>query len=137
MRLFDSLSEDDRAVSPVIGVVLMIAVVVILAAVVGAFATGIFGGQTTAPQASFSLDSGTVTMESGESIPNSELTVEGAGTGAFDNDPVTAGSVADGASDTNGDGEITVTWNSADGGDSAVLASFDAPSGGGGGGGGG
>ncbi|PSP69110.1 type IV pilin [Halobacteriales archaeon QH_9_66_26] len=124
MRLFDSLSEDDRAVSPVIGVVLMIAVVVILAAVVGAFATGVFGGQTDAPQAAFSYNDGTVTMDSGENIPNSQLEVEGSG--SFDGDPVTAGDSASPVSDTDGDGDIEVTWNSSDGGNSAVLGRFDA-----------
>lgn len=48
---------DDRAVSPVIGVVLVVAVTVILASTVGAFAFGytdITGG--TAPQADFTFD---------------------------------------------------------------------------------
>ena len=118
----NELRSDSRGVSPVIGVVLMIAVVVILAAVVGAFATGVFGGQTDAPQAAFSYDDGTVTMESGENIPADQLNVEG--TESF-SDTVTAGdSVA--ASDTDGDGQIDVTWNSSSGSNSAVLASFDA-----------
>jgi|AntDeeMetagen681_2_1112603.scaffolds.fasta_scaffold06711_2 flagellin-like protein len=125
----NELRSDSRGVSPVIGVVLMIAVVVILAAVVGAFATGIFGNQQQSPQAAFSLDDGTVTMDSGDSIPGDQLTVEGAGASAFDNDPVTAGSVATGATDGNTDGQITVTWTSADGGQSAVLASFDVSTG--------
>lgn len=127
----NELRSDSRAVSPVIGVVLMIAVVVILAAVVGAFATGVFGNQQDAPQAAFSYDDGTVTMDSGESIPNSQIEVEG---GSFTADPVTSGSSTE-ASDENGDGQITVTWSSSDGGNSATLASFDVGDGGGGGGG--
>jgi len=53
-NLFDS---DDRAVSPVIGVILMVAITVILAAVIGTFVLGL-GDQLgdSAPQASFSTD---------------------------------------------------------------------------------
>ncbi len=51
------LFEDDDAVSPVIGVILMVAITVILAAVIGTFVLGL-GDQVgdTAPQASFSFD---------------------------------------------------------------------------------
>ena len=119
----NELRSDSRGVSPVIGVVLMIAVVVILAAVVGAFATGVFGGQTDAPQAAFSYSDGNVTMDSGENIPADQLTVEGGG--SF-NGTVTAGDSASPATDADGDGDIEVTWNSSDGGNSAVLGRFDA-----------
>ena len=44
-----NLREDKRAVSPVIGVIMMIAIVVIIAAVVAAFAYGIIGGVNKAP----------------------------------------------------------------------------------------
>ena len=44
-----ALIEDKRAVSPVIGVIMMIAIVVIIAAVVAAFAYGIIGGVNKAP----------------------------------------------------------------------------------------
>ncbi|MFW5905860.1 MAG: type IV pilin [archaeon] len=49
--------SDDRAVSPVIGVILMVAITVILAAVIGTFVLGL-GDQLgdSAPQASFSTD---------------------------------------------------------------------------------
>jgi len=49
--------EENRAVSPVIGVILMVAITVILAAVIGTFVLGL-GDQLgdTAPQASFSID---------------------------------------------------------------------------------
>ena len=44
-----SLKKDEKAVSPVIGVIMMIAIVVIIAAVVAAFAYGIIGGVKKAP----------------------------------------------------------------------------------------
>ncbi|KAB1198464.1 MULTISPECIES: type IV pilin [Haloferax] len=54
---FKDLLADDDAVSPVIGVILMVAITVILAAVIGTFVLGL-GDQVgdTAPQASFSFD---------------------------------------------------------------------------------
>ena len=50
------LFTEERAVSPVIGVILMVAITVILAAVIGAFVLGIGGDQNATPQASISLD---------------------------------------------------------------------------------
>ena len=44
------LFTDDDAVSPVIGVILMVAITVILAAVIGAFVLDIGGSQEAAPQ---------------------------------------------------------------------------------------
>ncbi|MEF8872712.1 MAG: type IV pilin N-terminal domain-containing protein, partial [Haloarculaceae archaeon] len=51
------LFNDDDAVSPVIGVILMVAITVILAAVIATFVLGL-GEQVsdTAPQASFDFD---------------------------------------------------------------------------------
>lgn len=54
---FTNLFTDDDAVSPVIGVILMVAITVILAAVIGTFVLGL-GDQVsnTSPTASFSFD---------------------------------------------------------------------------------
>jgi flagellin-like protein len=83
------LFTDDEAVSPVIGVILMVAITVILAAVIGTFVLGLGDQvQDSAPQASFSFDftddttiSGTtydqleITHDGGDSIAASELSV--------------------------------------------------------------
>ena len=50
------LLTDDEAVSPVIGVILMVAITVILAAVIGTFVLGIGQDQQTTPQATFEFD---------------------------------------------------------------------------------
>ncbi|SFR99984.1 flagellin N-terminal-like domain-containing protein [Halomicrobium zhouii] len=51
------LINDDDAVSPVIGVILMVAITVILAAVIASFVLGLGDqAQQTTPQASFSFD---------------------------------------------------------------------------------
>lgn len=49
---------DDDAVSPVIGVILMVAITVILAAVIGAFVLGIGDEPTTAPSAQWDVSEG-------------------------------------------------------------------------------
>jgi len=75
------LFTEDRGVSPVIGVILMVAITVILAAVIGAFVLGL-GDQASesAPQASFDFDfesdrNVTVTHAGGDSLENRTITV--------------------------------------------------------------
>ncbi|NLV11188.1 type IV pilin [Halomicrobium mukohataei] len=78
-RLFD----DDDAVSPVIGVILMVAITVILAAVIASFVLGLGDQTSQAPQASFGFeyDSSntevTVTHESGDQIEAQNLIFRG------------------------------------------------------------
>jgi flagellin-like protein len=68
---------DKRGVSPVIGVVLMVAVVVILAAVIGAFVLGLGGNQAAAPQASFSVNGNSIVYEGGDNINGANISVNG------------------------------------------------------------
>ena len=58
MKLTNLLSDsnDSRAVLPVIGVILMVAITVILAAVIGTFVLGLGDSVESAPQASFNFD---------------------------------------------------------------------------------
>ncbi|MFB6220677.1 MAG: type IV pilin [Halolamina sp.] len=80
---FSKLFDDDRAVSPVIGVILMVAITVILAAVIGTFVLGLGDQvQNTTPQASFSFETSnasqnvTMTHNTGDSITASDLTIK-------------------------------------------------------------
>ncbi|AXG11301.1 type IV pilin [Haloplanus rubicundus] len=81
MQLKQLLTED-RAVSPVIGVILMVAITVILAAVIGTFVLGL-GDQVSesAPQASFSFDFNdtgvNITHEGGETLEADNINVSG------------------------------------------------------------
>lgn len=63
------LNETDRAVSPVIGVILMVAITVILAAVIGSFVLGL-GDQldSQGPQVSLGVSAGTNTSDTGETL---------------------------------------------------------------------
>jgi flagellin-like protein len=83
---------DDDAVSPVIGVILMVAITVILAAVIGTFVLGL-GDQVSdsAPQASFDFNFANntqveITHDGGDSISDSSLAVKLNGTNVYDGD---------------------------------------------------
>jgi flagellin-like protein len=90
---FTNLFADDEAVSPVIGVILLVAITVILAAVIGTFVLGL-GDQVsnTSPSASFTFDFDdgaeangnqdvlTITHDGGDKIEASALTVKTSGT---------------------------------------------------------
>ena len=84
------LLKDDDAVSPVIGVILMVAITVILAAVIGTFVLGL-GDQVSdsAPQASFNFDFAngeevSITHDGGDSISDSDLSVIVSGVTVYD-----------------------------------------------------
>lgn len=56
MQIRQQLLSDDSAVSPVIGVILMVAITVILAAVIASFVLSMGPGEGGAPTASFSAE---------------------------------------------------------------------------------
>jgi flagellin-like protein len=62
---FGHVPSENRAVSPVIGVILMVAITVILAAVIGAFVLEIGDQQETAPNTSFDIEEKQEYWESG------------------------------------------------------------------------
>jgi len=107
----NNLFTDDEAVSPVIGVILMVAITVILAAVIGAFVLGIGGSQETAPQASFQWGSGgsTVIHAGGDALEHNNLgTSAGSLDGGTDSTYTAGDTVVSGIS---GD-SVTITWES-------------------------
>jgi flagellin-like protein len=67
--------DDEQAVSPVIGVILMVAITVILAAVIGTFVLGLGDQvQNTTPQASFGFDTSTESVTGSNTTNTSEFT---------------------------------------------------------------
>jgi len=106
-----NLIGDERAVSPVIGVILMVAITVILAAVIGTFVLGLGDQlQDTTPTASFGFDQGSlsatdadgesrtlttvsITHESGDTISESNIriTIDGNPAVTYDDSANTAG----------------------------------------------
>ncbi|WP_148413204.1 type IV pilin [Haloferax sp. KTX1] len=110
------LFADDDAVSPVIGVILMVAITVILAAVIGTFVLGLGEQTATAPQASFSFDYNqssadylNITHESGGAIDSDQLNIT-TGVGIYAPDEAT-GDAAESRTWTalNGDTQTDVT----------------------------
>jgi flagellin-like protein len=141
------LFAEDDAVSPVIGVILMVAITVILAAVIATFVLGL-GDQVsdTAPQASFDFEysvngtSGnlTITHTGGASIPANRLNVtNGTSTKQWDtfgvsspdlgpNEDVTAGSSVTFENIQNDD-TVRVVWTNQEGTNSATLREWEGP----------
>lgn len=76
------LRGSESGVSPVIGVILMVAVTVVLAAVVGAFVLGVGADQQRTPQATFEVEK---TFEGGGSQPD-ELRITHTGGDSIDAD---------------------------------------------------
>ena len=147
------LLNDDDAVSPVIGVILMVAITVILAAVIGTFVLGLGDQvQTTAPNAQFSFeyDSAeagnlTVTHEGGDGIASNEVYLTGDvnDNGSWvDTDPSYADTLRAGdealvagpdyssnynwtTSDETGEGaEVRVVWQDSDSDQSSTLRTW-------------
>ena len=114
MKPSNLFNSDDRAVSPVIGVILMVAITVILAAVIGTFVLGLgdsLGDSQPTAQLSVSID---------DTTGDGELTVEHSG-----GDPIEADSVRIVVSDASGsedDVEATITSRLSVGG--SASASF-------------
>ncbi|MFA9516328.1 type IV pilin [Halopenitus sp. H-Gu1] len=132
------LFNDDRAVSPVIGVILMVAITVILAAVIGTFVLGLGDSvQQTTPQASFDFewdtpttDEVTITHEGGDTL-NSEnsgsidINSDSGSSSGWTLD-ISAGDSTTYSGYSSGD-TVRVIWTSPDGSSSATIGSSTAP----------
>ncbi|SIS12608.1 type IV pilin [Natronorubrum thiooxidans] len=118
-------NKDERAVSPVIGVILMVAITVILAAVIAAFVLDIGDLDDSAPNAQFEWESNeandevTVAHQSGDDINVDDLSMtveitdltssEDSDTVDLEGDSWTAGNSIDLAIDGSNDDEIEIT----------------------------
>jgi flagellin-like protein len=138
-----NLFADDDAVSPVIGVILMVAITVILAAVIGAFVLGIGGSQTQTPQASWQWEDTTssaysgssttecdsggstyvkVTHQGGDEIDAQNLELGGSSCSGS-SVAITAGDSL--ANNNAGSGSISLVWKSPSSSDTSILSSYD------------
>jgi flagellin-like protein len=154
MQLKELLADDD-AVSPVIGVILMVAITVILAAVIGTFVLGLGEQvQTTSPTAQFTFDYSqnassndthllNVTHDGGDGVENSTVRIVNDGNqftkGDFSGgsnrwfnpsgDTIQAGdsaSLEDGLDGVNLDQNVRIVWQAEDGDRSSTLAEWEA-----------
>jgi flagellin-like protein len=150
MKLKQLLTDDD-AVSPVIGVILMVAITVILAAVIGTFVLGLGENvQETSPTASITFDQQSepsasettvkISHDGGDSLSTDEITLAlelSDGTSAdlnqtasdWSSNEITAGDTVKVAHDDDNDLEdgdiVKVVWTSNSGETSNVLADHE------------
>jgi len=129
MKLSNLRSDDERAVSPVIGVILMVAITVILAAVIATFVLGLGESVSdTAPQATFDFnpDDGTIVMTGGDEIETENIDIKVGGTDVTvgSSGTITAGTeIYSGSSFS--DSTVRVIWTNPDGGNTAVIGSYN------------
>ena len=136
----NELFTDDDAVSPVIGVILMVAITVILAAVIGTFVLGLGNQvQSTTPQTQFTFDEDssnneiTITHDGGDPVDENNVEIvdsnDNGGTTSPDfsgGTEITAGSSFTDTGYTDGtSGTVRVTWQSDDGSQTGTLATYD------------
>ena len=149
---FNDFIGDEDAVSPVIGVILMVAITVILAAVIGTFVLGLGDNlQQSSPTTSISFDNTAgndadidISHNGGDSLEPSTIsivvednsgdgdgnTINDAGsTWAGSDDKITAGksitvSTGDGSPLDSGD-RVKVVWTAEDGSSSSVIDSYE------------
>lgn len=148
MKLQELFTED-RAVSPVIGVILMVAITVILAAVIGAFVLGLGDSASeTAPSAQIDFDYDTdendndlvtLTHDGGNSFQASNVNLTGGGdsigvdgwegtiSAGSSSDPIRIDDENEGLSVSEGE-TIRLVWQG-DSGSSSTIARSTVPSG--------
>lgn len=126
--------SDDRAVSPVIGVILMVAVAVILAAIVSMLVMGMGEDVNAKPQVSFTFEnesSGVViTHDGGDALNKAQVTVKVNGaddspTSDWGSDPITAATSYQTGAVSSGD-VVKVVWEG-DNGETTTLATYEVP----------
>ena len=127
-KMFDNkLSADDRAVSPVVGVILMVAITVILAAVIGTFVLDLGSNQSAPPRAGLSYEeeaSGdiTITVTDPGNLNNLRFEADAGSVDAMGiSDPPTAGDTATWSGASDGD---TIRAVGESNGEEAVVSSY-------------
>lgn len=132
-------SDEDRAVSPVIGVVLMLTATVIIGGVVASFVTGMGSGMESAPQASFNFDyddgasNVTITHEGGATIAADQLEVKvtGNNTDTIDVSNKVGDSVSTGTEfqvdDVYDDDTVRLVWTDSSGDKTTPLGKWVGP----------
>jgi len=130
---------DDDAVSPVIGVILMVAITVILAAVIATFVLGLGESVSdTAPQASFDFNpnDNSITMTTGDELDGANVKVTkdgstiayefGSNSGTDEvPETITAGTeLLTGSGTFDSTNAVRVIWTGGEG-DSAIIGSYN------------
>ena len=141
MKVTKLFTTDERAVSPVVGVALLIAIAVILAAVIGAVVLGLGTGGVDTPTAQLQLNdnasahdnSANITHNGGEPLDADEIVVSVNGDADYvlEDDLTAGGSVLiwdeDGteAAEVNEGDEVVILWQDPNSDSESVLERFD------------
>jgi flagellin-like protein len=145
MKLTELFTADDseRAVSPVIGVILMVAITVILAAVIGTFVLGLGDQvQQTSPNAQWNWDQPAaddldLTHEGGDSVDVARVQVttadgssvtadcDASGDWTDSDSEITAGNTCDVMTSTVQETTYRLVWTAEGGGSSSTLSTYD------------
>ncbi|CCQ33897.1 hypothetical protein HLRTI_001262 [Halorhabdus tiamatea SARL4B] len=134
MKLKTFLFDEDRGVSPVIGVILMVAITVILAAVIATFVMNMGPSEEQAPTSSWDFEYNStlnfvnVTHDGGQDAVKSEISFSESVDTDFPDDTISAGdrAIIDVSSLSSGD-TLEVIWNSDEEDKSDVLATYEIP----------
>jgi len=135
------LFADDDAVSPVIGVILMVAITVILAAVIASFVLGLGDQSDPAPTADFNFDFNDdstntllVTHGDGDELDANQVFVRGSNFGAsaqtwnsLTGDATVAAGDSHEFSGTARDYQINIVWEDPDSDTTSTLSSDSGP----------
>ena len=140
MKLHELFADDD-AVSPVIGVILMVAITVILAAVIGTFVLGLGSQvQSTSPNTQFTFSENStsalkMTHDGGDPVETANLNVTSDNStvtacqddsgGNWTDSELTAGDTCTIPSDQLDEGTVRIVWEANDGSNSATLADYE------------
>ena len=145
MKLHELFADDD-AVSPVIGVILMVAITVILAAVIGTFVLGLGDQvQSTSPNAQFTFNENStgaleMTHDGGDPVETANLNVtadsgipsdvcqsdSSPGGQNWSDSELTAGDACTIPDSEVEDGDtVRIVWESDDGSSSSTLADYE------------
>ncbi len=123
------LFVENRAVSPVVGVALLIAITVILAAVIGGVVLGLGTGGVDTPQAQLQLsetdtgDEYELVHNGGEPLPQDHIVIEGVAAGDEElSEDLTAGNSEE--LDVTDD-EVVILWEDPNSDSTTVLESFE------------
>ena len=130
MKVTNLFTEDERAVSPVVGVALLIAIAVILAAVIGAVVLGLGTGGVDTPQAQLQLDdsdtsNATLVHNGGEPLPANQtlVVIDDEDPEPLDRDLTAGGSYEIGP--VAGNETVVILWQDPNSDSETVLERFD------------
>ncbi|MDS0300166.1 type IV pilin N-terminal domain-containing protein [Halogeometricum sp. S1BR25-6] len=134
MKLFEAFRTDNRAVSPVLGVALLIAMTVILAGVVGYVALGVDADSANAPSASLKFTEETVSSvdkvymhhKGGPVLDGANVVakVEGTGTPMTISGDVATGSKTEVATAVDPGDVVSIVWQDPNSDREVLLAEY-------------